>query len=110
MIALSATIGNPQDIASWLRSAKDLQRQQDAANNTLQTGAGSYAVALIQHGERHADLRYYSWQGIGLPDEVLGNAALPEIPDVAQNGGMHPCCHCSHWNSLTLVPFELFLW
>ena len=96
MIALSATIGNPQEFVSWLRSAKDLQQQQDAVSGTLQLGAGSYTVALIQHGECYADLRYYSWQGLELPDEVLGNATLPAAPTPAQNEGTHPCNHCSH--------------
>ncbi|KAK9901261.1 hypothetical protein WJX75_003106 [Coccomyxa subellipsoidea] len=96
VIALSATIGNPQEIASWLCSAKDLKRQQDAAIGTLQSGAGSYAVALIQHGERYGDLRYHSWQGLGRPDEGLGNATLPAVPTSAQNGDpikrrLHPC-------------------
>lgn len=77
-LALSATIGNPEQVYGWLKSLKDLQRAQDAAQSDLlpssgaarghtqRKGAGSkarcpmaYEVSLVSNRVRHADLRLY---------------------------------------------------
>ena len=90
LLALSATIGNPHDVASWLRSVKALQQEQDAVVENLPNDGFpvSYDVELIQHTERYADLRYHIWQsatettqaepvdaasnGLPIPDSVSG--------------------------------------
>ena len=80
-LALSATIGNPEQVHGWLKSLKDLQKSQDAARNDhLPSPAGSraqahrrgpgskshcptaYDVSLVSHRVRHADLRLYVYQ------------------------------------------------
>lgn len=64
LLALSATIGNPEQVTGWLQDVKLLQQQQDQANG-LQVSKNlssiSYKVRLIQHTERYADLRYHRY-------------------------------------------------
>lgn len=61
-MALSATIGNPEQVAGWLQDVKSLQQKQDQGKSqksgTVQPTV-SYRVRLIQHSERYADLRYH---------------------------------------------------
>lgn len=77
-LALSATIGNPEQVHGWLKSLKDLQRAQDGARSDLLPGSGTargpsqrksagnkarcpmaYEVSLVSNRVRHADLRLY---------------------------------------------------
>lgn len=63
-LALSATIGNPKQVAGWLQDVKSLQRTQDEAKpqqSSKGQAALSYNVRLIQYSERYADLRYYRY-------------------------------------------------
>lgn len=57
-LALSATIGNPEEFSGWLRHVKAVQRGQDAARGRLQPDA-AYHVQLIVHGERYNDLQHH---------------------------------------------------
>ncbi len=57
-LALSATIGNPDQVAGWLQDVKSLQRQQDQQAGVSRP-ADSYTVRLVQHSDRYADLRYH---------------------------------------------------
>ena len=63
-MALSATIGNPEQVAGWLQDVKSLQQKQDQGkpqkSGTVQPTV-SYRVRLIQHSERYADLRYHRY-------------------------------------------------
>ncbi|KAK9832186.1 hypothetical protein WJX74_002273 [Apatococcus lobatus] len=79
-LALSATIGNPEQVHGWLKSLKDLQQSQDAARGDLlhdasasgqaqRKAAGSkakgptaYDVSFVSNRVRHADLRLYIYQ------------------------------------------------
>lgn len=64
-MALSATIGNPEQVAGWLQDVKSLQQKQDQEKKQQSPGtspaAVSYKVRLIQHSERYADLRYHRY-------------------------------------------------
>ena len=60
-LALSATIGNPEQVTEWLQSVKALQQVQDTKLD-IAGPSQRYEVNLIQHAERYADLRYYSFK------------------------------------------------
>lgn len=97
-LALSATIGNPQEFVQWLSSLKQLQQQQDQQQGKL-LDTGSYDVELIQHSHRHADLRVYTYAAgdmtaaqvqHSLPppvtEDVAGSSSEDDIPhDEAQS-------------------------
>ncbi|KAL4440400.1 hypothetical protein ABPG75_003401 [Micractinium tetrahymenae] len=71
-LALSATIGNPQEFAGWLASVKRLQREQDAAPAAARqspwAGSRPYDVQLIQHSVRHSNLRLHTYVPACLED------------------------------------------
>ena len=60
LLALSATIGNPQQFTGWLQDVKALQQQQDQQAGICKP-VGSYTVQLVQHAERYADLRLHRY-------------------------------------------------
>ena len=59
-LALSATIGNPEELTSWLQDVKLLQQQQDQSLGLVRP-ASTYTVRLIKYSERFADLRCYRY-------------------------------------------------
>jgi len=76
-LALSATVGNPEEFANWLKGAKQLQYEQDKRNGCA-SKPHKYDVSLIVHKERHADLRSHIFipdqkNAIDLSDGVLVN-------------------------------------
>ena len=60
-LALSATVGNPSEIATWLKGVKATQLRQDRERAAVEGGAvpnpEAYQVHLVQHAERYSDLR-----------------------------------------------------
>ena len=93
-LALSATIGNPQQVTSWLQSVKDLQQQQDSKLG-LHRPPAAYQVRLIQHSERYADLRYHTFAPSPTQqnDASLRSAEMPLNSDASSHDfiKMHPC-------------------
>jgi len=92
---LSATIGNPEQVTSWLQSVKALQQQQDAQLG-IQGPSSSYEVRLIQHSERYADLRYHTFNQSSSEQSPSSSApAPPALPDQAAAQAvfnkLHPC-------------------
>lgn len=76
-LALSATVGNPEEFANWLKSAKQLQYEQDKRAGCA-AKPHKYEVSLVVHKERHADLRSHVFipdqkNMIDLSDGVLVN-------------------------------------
>ena len=68
-LALSATVGNPAEFAEWLRSIKELQRQQDERAGRPPPAPAHYDVQLIQHTTRYSHLRMHTYQPTCLGDE-----------------------------------------
>ena len=88
-LALSATVGNPEEVQGWLKSLKELQQSQDEARSAIvprpasarartprrttggsqaaQTQPSSYNVELITNTVRHSDLRLYVYQPQDVP-------------------------------------------
>ena len=105
IIALSATVGNPQDFASWLRST------QESIGNELE---------MVQHPYRYSDLRNFfytppekfSFSGLG-PKANFGGLGLDNTPGF---GFVHPVASLANRNSgipedLRLEPRDcLALW
>ena len=60
-MALSATVGKPEQVTQWLQSVKALQQEQDTQLG-IAAHLSTYQVKLIQHAERYADLRYYTFK------------------------------------------------
>lgn len=85
MLALSATIGNPRQVTSWLQSVKSLQQQQDMCAG-LERPAASYNVKLIQYTERYADLRYHRYDQ---PCHLVQGKAAHSFDSMLQR--LHPC-------------------
>ena len=91
-LALSATVGNPEQVTEWLQSVKCLQLQQDQAVGTA-APSGSYSVKLIQHGERYADLRYHSFQPAAMQsgNDCLDVSSASAADAQAAFRKIHPC-------------------
>ncbi|PFX17719.1 putative ATP-dependent RNA helicase DDX60 [Stylophora pistillata] len=53
-LALSATIGNPNDLMEWLQAAQDFREQQDKLQNVKLRA--SYKIRLVTCPERYSDL------------------------------------------------------
>ncbi|CAH3032867.1 unnamed protein product [Porites evermanni] len=53
-LALSATIGNPQDLLNWLQAAQDFREQQDKQDSGKLRK--SYRIKLVTCKERYSDL------------------------------------------------------
>ncbi|CAH3109024.1 unnamed protein product [Pocillopora meandrina] len=53
-LALSATIGNPEDLRRWLQAAQDFREKQDRKNN--ENLRKSYRIRLVKFEERYSDL------------------------------------------------------
>ncbi|KAL3133315.1 putative ATP-dependent RNA helicase ddx60 [Trebouxia sp. C0009 RCD-2024] len=94
-LALSATIGNPEQVTAWLQSVKALQQEQDTKLGIAGPPA-TYRVGLIQHAERYADLRYYSFKpGLDQQEGDCSNSS-PSAAPASQGTGdafnkIHPC-------------------
>ena len=94
-LALSATIGNPEQVTEWLQSVKALQQQQDTKLG-IAGPSQMYKVNLIQHAERYADLRYYSFKpAAAQQDDSCPNTTSTAAP-VSQGSQdvfkkIHPC-------------------
>ena len=57
-LALSATVGNPNELTSWLSGAKLAQYERDVAlAPKAALSRAAYDVQLIEHSERYSDLR-----------------------------------------------------
>lgn len=84
-MALSATIGNPREVTSWLQSVKSLQQQQDKQAG-VERPAASYNVNLIQYTERYADLRYHRYDQ---PDDLTLSEPAHSFEQMLQR--LHPC-------------------
>ena len=65
LLALSATIGNPHQFATWLQRTKTLQQQLDTTAG-IAAHPTSYRVTLVLHKERYNDLMHH----VFIPDEV----------------------------------------
>ena len=92
---MSATIGNPEQVTSWLQSVKVLQQQQDAQLG-IHHPSSSYEVRLIQHSERYADLRYHTFNQSSTQHSPTSSApGPPALPDQAAAQAVfnkiHPC-------------------
>ena len=83
-LALSATIGNPQQVTSWLRANKALQQRQDQQDGIQQPKAGYYEVRLIQHTRRYADLRYHRYN-----QSTSKGCSERAVDDILHR--IHPC-------------------
>ena len=57
-LTLSATIGNPDSLFTWLQQVKAMQYQQDVSIGFGKSDA-SYKAHLIVHRERYNDLQHY---------------------------------------------------
>ena len=64
-LALSATVGEPEQFVSWLQSIKDLQKLADDGQQRE-----AYTVRLVQHNERWVDLRRHIYQDSSLGDQA----------------------------------------
>ena len=94
-LALSATIGNPEQVTEWLQSVKELQQEQDTQLG-IASPSQRYKVNLIQHAERYADLRYYSFKpAAAQQDDDCPEAASTAAPASQGNqdafNKIHPC-------------------
>ena len=94
-LALSATIGNPEQVTEWLQSVKALQQEQDTKLGIVDPSQ-RYQVKLIQHAERYADLRYYSFK----PAAAQQDDDCPKATSIAAPASqgpqdvfnkLHPC-------------------
>lgn len=84
-MALSATIGNPEEVTGWLQDVKTLQQQQDLQAGIVRPAA-SYTVRLIQHSERFADLRCYRYDPSSQQSKDWEDQAGREMKPQDQNG------------------------
>ena len=88
-LALSATIGNPEQVTEWLQSVKGLQREQDS-QLSIAGPPDRYQVKLIQHAERYADLRYHTFKPCSAQqDDQLRAPGLQQTSDMFTK--IHPC-------------------
>ena len=94
-LALSATIGNPQQVTEWLQSVKALQQEQDTKLG-IAGPSQRYKVNLIQHAERYADLRYYSFKPAAAQQDDDGPRTSSTAAPASQGtqdvfNKIHPC-------------------
>ncbi|CAH3109016.1 unnamed protein product [Pocillopora meandrina] len=87
-LALSATIGNPEDLRLWLQAAQDFHEEQDKKNN--ENLRESYRVRLVQFEERYSDLE----KSIFLPSP--NNEGQHVNNDSEEFVGLHPCAQLGY--------------
>ncbi|XP_022789735.1 probable ATP-dependent RNA helicase DDX60 [Stylophora pistillata] len=92
-LALSATIGNPDDLMQWLQASQDFREQQDKLENVkLRT---SYKIRLVTCPERYSDLE----KSIYLPSPSNGGFSSKsqeyegtyELKGTEEFVRLHPC-------------------
>ncbi|CAH3109026.1 unnamed protein product [Pocillopora meandrina] len=84
-LALSATIGNPEDLRLWLQAAQDFHEEQDRKNN--ETLRESYRIRLVQFEERYSDLE----KSIFLPSPNNEGQHVNNDSDSKEFVRLHPC-------------------
>lgn len=87
-LALSATIGNPEDLRRWLQAAQDFREKQDRENN--EDLRKSYRIRLVKFEERYSDLE----KSIYLPNpkEKQGSDVNSDKEFVR----LHPCAQLGY--------------
>ncbi|XP_022803055.1 probable ATP-dependent RNA helicase DDX60 [Stylophora pistillata] len=92
-LALSATIGNPDDLMQWLQAAQDFREQQDKRESVkLRT---SYKIRLVTCPERYSDLE----KSIYLPSPSNGGFSSEsgeyegtyDLKGMEEFVRLHPC-------------------
>ncbi|KAK2572326.1 putative ATP-dependent RNA helicase DDX60 [Acropora cervicornis] len=92
-LALSATIGNPNDLMTWLQAAQDFREQQDKQDKGKLRN--SYRIRLVTCEERYSDLE----KSVYLPSPINGGFsketyAYEEKYELKNSGEfvrLHPC-------------------
>ncbi|XP_022803066.1 probable ATP-dependent RNA helicase DDX60 [Stylophora pistillata] len=86
-LALSATIGNPEDLRRWLQAAQDFREKEDRKSN--EDIRKSYRVRLVKFEERYSDLEKSIYLPIPKANEgsdVNGNKEFVRLHPCAQLG------------------------
>lgn len=81
-LALSATVGAPEEFVAWLQSVKAQQREADGG-----AGRESYQVKLVQHGERWVDLRRHVYRDPPLSEDARSAEAMVKAGRLQVRGG-----------------------
>lgn len=92
-LALSATIGNPNDLMTWLQAAQDFRRQQDKKDEGKLRN--SYRIRLVTCEERYSDLE----KSVYLPSPINGGFSKEtytyeknyELKNSGEFVRLHPC-------------------
>ncbi|XP_015768450.1 PREDICTED: probable ATP-dependent RNA helicase DDX60 [Acropora digitifera] len=92
-LALSATIGNPNDLMTWLQAAQDFRRQQDKQDKGKLRN--SYRIRLVTCEERYSDLE----KSVYLPSPINGGFSKEtftyekkyELKNSGEFVRLHPC-------------------
>ncbi|XP_027035542.1 probable ATP-dependent RNA helicase DDX60 [Pocillopora damicornis] len=92
-LALSATIGNPDDLTRWLQAAQNFREQQDKQENCPMRK--SYRIRLVTFHERYSDLEKNVYlpspSNGGFSEESMEYEGVYDVKATREFVRLHPC-------------------